>query len=176
MMLGNSKEAYNTLKAVTKTQQHKSAVIEDSSGNILTESTTFLNQWIEYYTTKNYIQTLAYSRVNNPPQEAESLPMLKEEVEEAVHCLKAESPQEWTTFPLSCLKIGARHQQQSSQRYARSGSQRNGLTARHTLTKERQPQAMSKLSYRQPNQIFQQDYAPRYCQGWGTASRWTSWF
>ena len=32
MMSGNSKEAYNTLKAVTKTQQHKSAVIEESSG------------------------------------------------------------------------------------------------------------------------------------------------
>ena len=31
-MSGNSKEAYNTLKALTKTQQHKSAVIEDRSG------------------------------------------------------------------------------------------------------------------------------------------------
>ena len=28
MMSGNSKEAYNTLKALTKTQQHKSAVIK----------------------------------------------------------------------------------------------------------------------------------------------------
>ena len=43
MVSGNSKEAYNTLKAITKTQQHKSAVIEDSSGNILTESTVVLN-------------------------------------------------------------------------------------------------------------------------------------
>ena len=34
MMPGNSKEAYNTLKALTKTQQHKSAVIEGGSGNI----------------------------------------------------------------------------------------------------------------------------------------------
>ena len=42
MMLENSKEAYNTLEALTKTQQHKSAVIEDSSGNILTESTVVL--------------------------------------------------------------------------------------------------------------------------------------
>ena len=38
----------NTLKALTKSQQHKSAVIEDSSGNILTESTAVLNQWTEY--------------------------------------------------------------------------------------------------------------------------------
>ena len=39
MMSGNSKEAFNTPKAVTKTQQRKSAVIKDSSGNVLEEST-----------------------------------------------------------------------------------------------------------------------------------------
>ena len=50
MMSGNSKEAHNTLKALTKTQQHKSAVIEDSSGNILTESTAVLNRRTEYCT------------------------------------------------------------------------------------------------------------------------------
>ena len=38
----------NALKALTKSQQHKSAVIEYSSGNILTESTAVLNQWTEY--------------------------------------------------------------------------------------------------------------------------------
>ena len=48
IMSGNSEEAYNTLKALTKTQQHKSAVIEDSSGNISTESTAILNQWTQY--------------------------------------------------------------------------------------------------------------------------------
>ena len=36
MMSGNSKEAYNTLKALTKTQHHKAAITEDDSGNILT--------------------------------------------------------------------------------------------------------------------------------------------
>ena len=39
MMTGNSKKAYNTLKTLTKTQQHKSAVTEYSSGNNQTEST-----------------------------------------------------------------------------------------------------------------------------------------
>ena len=66
MMSGNSKEAYNTLKALTKTQQHKLAAIEDSSGNILMESTAILNQWTEYcsglYNYKLH-QTLAYSTV-----------------------------------------------------------------------------------------------------------------
>ena len=48
MMPGNIKEAYNTLKALTKTQQHKPAVIEDSSENILKEITAVLNRWTEY--------------------------------------------------------------------------------------------------------------------------------
>ena len=48
IMLGNSKEAYNTLKALTKTRQYKSAVIENYSGNILTKSTVVLNRWTEY--------------------------------------------------------------------------------------------------------------------------------
>ena len=36
--------------------------------------------------------------------------------------------------------------------------------ARHTFTKERQPRAMSELSYQQPNQPSQQDHAPSYPQ------------
>ena len=48
MTSGNSEEAYSTLKALTKTQQHESAVIEDGSGNILKESTGVLNWWTEY--------------------------------------------------------------------------------------------------------------------------------
>ena len=48
MMSGNSKEAYNTLKALTKIQQRKLAVVKDSSANILMESTAVLNQSIEY--------------------------------------------------------------------------------------------------------------------------------
>ena len=48
LMSGSSKEAYNTFKALTKTQQRKSAAIKDSSGSILTESTAVLNLWTEY--------------------------------------------------------------------------------------------------------------------------------
>ena len=49
MMSGNRKKAYNTLKALTTTKKHKSAVIEDSSGSILTESTAVLNRCTEFY-------------------------------------------------------------------------------------------------------------------------------
>ena len=41
MMSGNS-------SSLTKTQQHKSAVIDDSSGNTMTESTAARNRWTEY--------------------------------------------------------------------------------------------------------------------------------
>ena len=47
-MSGNSKQAYNTLKALSKTQQRKSEVIEDSRNDILTESTAVFNRWTEY--------------------------------------------------------------------------------------------------------------------------------
>ena len=48
MMPGNRKEAYSTLMALAKTQQHKSAVIENNGGSILTESTAVPNRWTEY--------------------------------------------------------------------------------------------------------------------------------
>ena len=49
-------------QALTKTQQRKLAVIEGSSGNILTENTAVLNRCTGLY---NYelIQTQAYSKV-----------------------------------------------------------------------------------------------------------------
>ena len=43
MTAGNSEEAGNTLRALTKTKQHKSAVVEESIGNILTKSKAVLN-------------------------------------------------------------------------------------------------------------------------------------
>ena len=66
-MSGNSKEAYNTLKALTKTHQHKSAVVEGSNGNILSESRAVLNQWTVAYASVNSVQTRAYSGVTSPP-------------------------------------------------------------------------------------------------------------
>ena len=65
-MSGNSKEAYNTLK----TKQQKSAIIEDSSGNIQMESTALLNPWTEYcsglYNYKLHSDT-SLLQCNQPP-------------------------------------------------------------------------------------------------------------
>ena len=49
IMSGNRKEAHDAPRSLTKSQQHKSAVMEDSSRSILMESTTTLSRWTEYY-------------------------------------------------------------------------------------------------------------------------------
>ena len=81
-MSGNSKEAYSTLKVLTKTQQYKSAVIEQSSGNILMESTAVLNRWTEYCSGLNNYElhpdTGLLQSSLSPTQEAESLPIQRE--------------------------------------------------------------------------------------------------
>ena len=86
-MSGNSKEANNTLKPLAKTQQHESTVIEDSSRNILTESTAVLDTAglsnAVACTTTNSIETLAYSRVTRPPHKRLKA-VLREGVEESM--------------------------------------------------------------------------------------------
>ena len=93
MMSGNSKEACNTLKALTKAQQHKSAAIEGSSGNILTENTAVLNRWAEYcnglYNYELRPDASLLQSNQTLTQEVESLPVLREEVEETVRSLRA---------------------------------------------------------------------------------------
>ena len=113
----NSREAYNTLKALTITQQHKSAVIEDSSGNILTESTAVLNRWTEYcsglYSYELHPDTSLLQSNQTPAQETEGLPpdaslrqLLREEAEEAVRGLKAGKSPGMDNFPSELLKNG----------------------------------------------------------------------
>ena len=109
MMSGNSKEAYSdTLKALTETQQYESAVIKDSSGNILTESTAVLSRWMEYcgglYNYELHPNTsLLQSKTT---KRAEGLPVLREEAEEAVYSLKAGKSPGVQNILSELLKIG----------------------------------------------------------------------
>ena len=124
MVSRSSKEAFDTLKALASAQQQKSAVIGSSSRNILTESTAILNRWTEYwsglYNYELYLDTSLLQSNQTPTQEAGRLPVPKQEVEEAVSSPSAgKCLQEWTTFPLSCLRMEAKQQQQSCQQYAR---------------------------------------------------------
>ena len=82
------REQQESLQNIQSSQQHKSAVIEASSGNIRTESTAVLNQWTEYcsglYKYELHPDTFLLQSNQIPIQEDESLPVLREEVEEAV--------------------------------------------------------------------------------------------
>ena len=66
-MSGNSKVAYNSPKALTKTQQHQSAVIEDNSGDILTESTAVLNRYYSGLYNYQLHPDTSLLRVTRPP-------------------------------------------------------------------------------------------------------------
>ena len=65
------------------------------------------------FTTASSIQTLAYSRatMQTPTQEAESLPVLREEIEGAVHSLKAGMSPGVDNIPSELLKNGREQQQ-----------------------------------------------------------------
>ena len=93
VMSGNSKEGYSTLEAFTKTQQLILAVINDSSEKVLTESTAFLIRWTEYYSGLYIYEFRPDSSLLQSnqtfTQDDESLAVLREDVEEAVRCLKA---------------------------------------------------------------------------------------
>ena len=106
----NCKEAYNTLRALTKAQQHKSAAIEGSSGNILTENTAVLNRWAEYCNgLYNYVLRPDASLLQSYQtltQEVESLPVLREEVEETVRSLRAGKSPRVDNIPSELLKNG----------------------------------------------------------------------
>ena len=110
MVSRNSKKAHGTLKALTKTQQRKSAVIEDSSGKVLTDNTAVLNQWTEHcsglYNYELHPDTSLFQSNQTPTQEAESLPVLREEVEMAVRSLKAGKSSEVDNTPSELLKNG----------------------------------------------------------------------
>ena len=48
METGNSKQAYTTLKALTRTCQSRAAVVEDKDGKLLTDSEEDLKRWRDY--------------------------------------------------------------------------------------------------------------------------------
>ena len=88
----------------------QSAITEDSSGNILTESTAVLNRWTEHCSGlcnfELHPDTSLLQSNQTPTQEAESLPVLREEDEEAMHSLNAIKSLGVDNIPLELLKNG----------------------------------------------------------------------
>ena len=109
------------------------------------------------YTTTNSIQTPAYSRQLDPTQRAEGLAVFRDEAVEAVHGLKAGTSLRVDNIPSELLKNGGEYTRTVltaiCQKILETKKWPKGVDtiARHPFTKERQPQAMSKLSYHQPS-------------------------
>lgn len=107
---GSSKQAYDTLRTLTKTQQPKASVIEDSNGNLLTESPAVLARWTEYcnglYNHNLQPDTSILQQDQNNTREIHDLPVLQEEVEAAVHSLKTGKSPGVDNIPAELLKHG----------------------------------------------------------------------
>jgi len=107
---GNSKTAFQTLKKLTKNEQHKSSVIEDSNGNLLTESSAVLNRWTEYCTELyNYELKTEPSIINKQQYQKEpieNIPILQAEIEDAVKKLKTGKSPGVDNVPGELIKYG----------------------------------------------------------------------
>lgn len=110
MASGDSKKAYETLKALTKTQQRPATVIEDSAGQLLTENAAVLSRWTEYcqdlYNYKIEPDTSILQHHQTGTREAEDLPVLTDEVREAMHSLKGGKSPGVDNVPAELLKHG----------------------------------------------------------------------
>ena len=109
MKKGNSKLAYDTLKNLTKTQQNRSSVIEDTSGELLTESSAVLNRWTQYcQELYNYPIQPDDSLLDgvSTTREPSPLPVMREEVEEAIRNLPEGKSPGADNIPSELLKHG----------------------------------------------------------------------
>ena len=100
-------------QALTKTQQHKSAVIENSSRNILMESTAVLNQLTDYcsglYNYKLHLDTSLLQSNQRPPHKRLKACLCRgKRLKRLCAVWKQESLQVLTPFPLSCLRMEMR--------------------------------------------------------------------
>ncbi|PIK45030.1 hypothetical protein BSL78_18122 [Apostichopus japonicus] len=128
MKTGNSKHAYNSLKALTKPTQPRAAIIEDRYGNLLTDNNDVLKRWTEYcndlynYELNPDIAILQNHQqqprtedqgqtgtdVNSSAGGENSLNVLKAEVEAAVHSLKPGKSPGVDNIPAELLKSGGK--------------------------------------------------------------------
>ena len=109
MKEGNSKEAYSTLKTLSKKTQNQMTVIEDQDGELLTEKAAVMERWTEYCKELyNFPITPDTALLNKErgTREVENLPVLKEEVKHAVHRLKPGKSPGPDNIPAELLKHG----------------------------------------------------------------------
>ncbi|XP_071479659.1 uncharacterized protein [Diadema antillarum] len=107
---GNIKEAYNTLKTLTKTSQPKSPVIDDKDGNLLTNSEEILKRWTEYcsdlYNNTLQLDTSIQADIQIKDDEEDGPSVIKDEVKKAILSLKPVKSPVVDNVPTELLKCG----------------------------------------------------------------------
>ena len=107
---GNSKKVYELVRTLTKTKQDKSTVIENKDGELLTENAAVLSRWTEYckelYNYPIQPDTNILGEETRPSKEPSPLPVMREEVEEAIRSLPAGKSPGTDNIPAELLKKG----------------------------------------------------------------------
>ena len=111
MSKGNSKEAYNTIKELTKVEQPRTTAIEDTDGKLLTESAAVLGRLTQYcqdlYNHELKVdEEIIKEKSNDKPTDSESTQVLKEEVEEAIKSMKIGKSAGIDNIPAELIKYG----------------------------------------------------------------------
>ena len=112
METGDSKNAYSTLKSLTKTSQLRTAVTNDQDGKLITDNEKVLKRWTKYckglynYEIHPYTSLL---QTDLPSMDGEdSLLILKEEVEAAVQSLNLGKSPGVDNIPSELVKNGGK--------------------------------------------------------------------
>ena len=112
MEKGNSKQAYSTLKALTKTNQPRTTVIEDQDGKLLTDEEEVLRRWTGYckdlYSYQLNPDTSILEGIQGNLEDEASPPILKHEVEAAVSSLKAGKSPGIDNIPAELVRAGGK--------------------------------------------------------------------
>ncbi|GFS04557.1 endonuclease-reverse transcriptase [Elysia marginata] len=108
MSSGKSKQAFSTLKMLTKTFQPKVNLIEDV--RLFTDDEDIMQRWSEYCSDLNNYELQPdlsiLSATRDPPETDDSPPIKKSEVEAAVKSLKLEKAPGVDNIPSELLKAG----------------------------------------------------------------------
>ena len=112
METGNSKNAYSTLKSLTKTNQLRTAGINDQDGKLITDSKKVLKRWTEYckglYNYEIHPDTSLLQTDLPSTDGKDSLPTLKEELEAAACSLKLGKSPGVDNIPSEPVKSGGK--------------------------------------------------------------------
>ena len=107
---GNTKKVHELVRTLTKAKQDKSMVIENKDGELLTEKEEVLKRWTEYckelYNYPIQPDKSILEEEIRPPKEPSPLPVMREEVEEAIRSLPTGKSPGADNIPAELIKKG----------------------------------------------------------------------